>query len=71
MQEKVRSFMTWTRELLFPLHLLLEITTILLGVCRYEGTLIFPLYILLCMTYELFPLSYKYYNLPIYIIIPF
>lgn len=61
----------WTRELLFPLHLLLEITTIILVVCRYGGTLILPLYILLHMTFELFALSHKDYNFPIYIIIPF
>lgn len=71
MLEKDTSFMTWTRELLSPLNLLLEITAIILAVCRYGGTLIFPLHILLHMTDELFSLSHKDYNLPICIIIPF
>lgn len=59
--------MTRTRELLSPVHLCLEIATIIFVVCRYGGTLIFLLYILLHMTYELFPLSHKDYNLAIYI----
>lgn len=66
MLEEDRPFMTWTRELLFPLHFLLENTTIILVVRRYGGTLIFPLYILLHITYELFALSHKDYNLLIY-----
>lgn len=59
--------MTWTSELLSPVYLCLQITTIIFVVCRYGGTLIFLLYILLRMTYELLPLSHKDYNLPIYI----